>query len=107
MTDIFCLCSLIVCTGTFFLELVITSSFRYSSMLAENLVNPPSLCKPSYLCNAETNPSSSARRGGESDNGSHLDIPATDADYDLQSSKESTAEEKVLRSMTLDMTAHL
>ncbi|KAG6429016.1 hypothetical protein SASPL_107055 [Salvia splendens] len=71
------------------LNLTMLSGRRYSSMLAENLVNPPSLCKPSYLCNAETNPSSSARRGGESDNGSHLDIPATDADYDLQSSKES------------------
>lgn len=38
-------------------------------MLAENLVSPPTLCKPSYLCNAEANPSTSEKRVGESDNG--------------------------------------
>lgn len=49
--------------------MLLTSSFRYSSMLAENLVNPLSLCKPSYLCNAEAKPSTSGRRADESDNG--------------------------------------
>lgn len=45
----------------------LTFSLRYSSMLAENLVNTPSLCKPSYLCSTEVKPSISGNIGDETD----------------------------------------
>lgn len=73
------------------LEFLLGQTERYSSMLAENLVNPPSHCKPSYLCNTEVNPSISEKGGdetdqkaSESDNGTQSDVHAADEDYDLQ-----------------------
>ncbi|XP_047938519.1 protein PHOTOPERIOD-INDEPENDENT EARLY FLOWERING 1 isoform X2 [Salvia hispanica] len=78
------------------LEFLLGQTERYSSMLAENLVNPLSLCKPSYLCNAEANPSTSGRRADESDNGSQSDIKAVDEDYDLQSTEESEDDERTV-----------
>ncbi|KAL1533985.1 Pharynx and intestine in excess protein 1 [Salvia divinorum] len=78
------------------LEFLLGQTERYSSMLAENLVNPLSLCKPSYLCNAEANPSTSGRRADESDNGSQSDIKELVEDYDSQSSEESEDDERTV-----------
>ncbi|KAH6755036.1 SNF2 domain-containing protein / helicase domain-containing protein [Perilla frutescens var. hirtella] len=85
------------------LEFLLGQTERYSSMLAENLVNTPSLCKPSYLCNTEVNPSVSEKRGdetdqkaSESDNGTQSDVHAADEDYDFQSSDESEDDERTV-----------
>lgn len=84
------------------LEFLLGQTERYSTMLAENLVNTPSLCKPSYLCSTEVKPSISGKIGdetdpkAESDNGSQSDIQAVDEDYDLQSIDESEDDERTV-----------
>ncbi|KAI3472143.1 hypothetical protein Pfo_029631 [Paulownia fortunei] len=85
------------------LEFLLGQTERYSSMLAENLVNSPTVCKSSNLCITQGQPSIHQKGGdetdqktSESDTGSQSNLPAADEDYDLQSGDESEDDERTI-----------
>ncbi|KAL6522407.1 Pharynx and intestine in excess protein 1 [Orobanche minor] len=85
------------------LEFLLGQTERYSSMLAENLVNSPTPDKSSNLCTTLTQPGSHQKGGDEtnqrayeSDSGFQSDIHAADEDYNLQCSHESEDDERTV-----------
>ncbi|KAK6124619.1 hypothetical protein DH2020_041633 [Rehmannia glutinosa] len=71
------------------LEFLLGQTERYSSMLAENLVNPPTLSKSSNMCTTQEEPSSHQKGGDETDQ--KASESGTDEDYDLQSGDDSVS----------------
>ncbi|KAG8371865.1 hypothetical protein BUALT_Bualt12G0007400 [Buddleja alternifolia] len=84
------------------LEFLLGQTERYSSMLAENLVNSPTPCKSSNLGTAQKQLSiqwkggDETNRTSESDTGSQSNFPATDEDYHLRSEDESEDDEHTI-----------
>ncbi|KAL0452991.1 UNVERIFIED_CONTAM: protein PHOTOPERIOD-INDEPENDENT EARLY FLOWERING 1 [Sesamum latifolium] len=85
------------------LEFLLGQTERYSSMLAENLVNSPTLCKSSNLCTIQEQPTihqkggdESDKKASESDTGSQSKVSVQDEDYDLQTGDESEDDERTI-----------
>ncbi|KAL0359445.1 UNVERIFIED_CONTAM: protein PHOTOPERIOD-INDEPENDENT EARLY FLOWERING 1 [Sesamum angustifolium] len=85
------------------LEFLLGQTERYSSMLAENLVNSPTLCKSSNLCTIQERPTihqkgvdESDKKASESDTGSQSKVSVQDEDYDLQPGDESEDDERTI-----------
>ncbi|XP_011075153.1 protein PHOTOPERIOD-INDEPENDENT EARLY FLOWERING 1 isoform X1 [Sesamum indicum] len=85
------------------LEFLLGQTERYSSMLAENLVNSPTLCKSSNLCTIQEQPiihqkggDESDKKASESDTGSQSKVCVQDEDYDLQPGDESEDDERTI-----------
>ncbi|XP_075490828.1 LOW QUALITY PROTEIN: protein PHOTOPERIOD-INDEPENDENT EARLY FLOWERING 1-like [Primulina tabacum] len=84
------------------LEFLLGQTERYSTMLAENLVNSPTPCKPPHLCTVREKPDI-LRKGddidrtkSESDAGSQSNAPGLDEDYDVLSEDESVDDEHTI-----------
>ncbi|XP_073067062.1 protein PHOTOPERIOD-INDEPENDENT EARLY FLOWERING 1-like isoform X1 [Primulina eburnea] len=84
------------------LEFLLGQTERYSTMLAENLVNSPTPCKPSHLYTVQEKPNI-PRKGddfdrtkSESDAGSQSNAPGLDEDYDILSEDESVDDEHTI-----------
>ncbi|KAL3637272.1 Pharynx and intestine in excess protein 1 [Castilleja foliolosa] len=85
------------------LEFLLGQTERYSSMLAENLVDSPTPLKSSNFCTIQAQPSIQEKEDAEtdqrafkSDTGSQSDLPAADEDYDIQSGDEPEDDERTL-----------
>ncbi|KAL7138579.1 hypothetical protein ABFS83_10G173600 [Erythranthe nasuta] len=84
------------------LEFLLGQTERYSSMLAENLVSTPTLCKSLNLCSTQEHHNIHQRsdqpdqKASASDTRSPSNLPAADEDYDLQSGDESEDDERTI-----------
>ncbi|KZV44967.1 protein PHOTOPERIOD-INDEPENDENT EARLY FLOWERING 1, partial [Dorcoceras hygrometricum] len=84
------------------LEFLLGQTERYSTMLAENLVNSPTPCKPSHICTAQEKPNIPPRGDdidktkSESDAGSQSNSPTLDEDYDVLSEDELVDDEHTI-----------
>ncbi|GFQ05438.1 protein photoperiod-independent early flowering 1 [Phtheirospermum japonicum] len=83
------------------LEFLLGQTERYSSMLAENLVDSSTPRKSSNITQVQLSiqkkgGAETDQRASESDTGSQSDLPAADEDYDLQSVDESEDDEHTI-----------